>query len=100
MGSTYPDERLAREVADVADGLGVTDIAVCFDADSSGRSGSARLADLIKKCSAADVREVSPPDGLDLTDWAAVDPSLALQIAPRPSLPPADLSPLLPDLGM
>ena len=100
MGSTYPDERLAREVADVADGVGVTDIAVCFDADSSGRSGSARLAELIEKCSAADVREVCPPDGLDLTDWAAGDPSLALQIAPRPNIPSSDTSLMIPDLSM
>ncbi len=51
-------------------------VAICFDADQSGRRGAARLTDLLSERGVPAIL-VFPPDGLDLTAWAAADPAWA-----------------------
>jgi Toprim-like len=76
LGAGYPDAR-------VADGL-VTglrhhpsvrgaEVAICLDSDPAGTAGSARLVELLAERNVA-ARECRPPDSLDLTTWASVEP--------------------------
>lgn len=66
-----------RHVADqlehaVNEGHVPVGVAVCFDADTAGRTGAARLTQYLT-ANGADVVNVEPPDGMDITDWAARD---------------------------
>ena len=77
LGAAYPDERVADGIAAArhpAAGLADTRVVVCFDDDPAGRAGGARLAELLRGREIAAV-SVTPPNGLDVTSWAAVDPA-------------------------
>jgi DNA primase len=74
LGSMYPDARVADAVASYAQAHAV-DVAVCFDCDpsESGAKGASRLVELLGDRSVRSVVNVVPPDGMDLSDWAAID---------------------------
>lgn len=76
LGSTYPDARVADEITSHTRRNDAATVAVCFDNDpsGSGAKGAARLRDLLEERS-VDVRVIAPPEGLDLNDWAATDPT-------------------------
>lgn len=98
LGSTYPDHRVARQIAAGIEEIGARRVVVCFDADEAGRTGSARLVELLASSGAEGVTELVPPDGLDLSDWArsgtemsealrsAATVDVAAKPAPGPSL--------------
>ncbi len=71
LGSTYPDRRLAQQITDAADEIGIGHIAICFDADEAGKNGSGRLKELLDATGIRNVTEVFPPEGHDLSEWAA-----------------------------
>ncbi len=77
LGSAYPDRRVATAIADGARALGEERIVVCFDADKAGRTGAARLVELLEAHGARDVAEAVPPSGLDLSDWAGTGTTFA-----------------------
>ena len=72
LGSMYPDARVADAVASYAQAH-AADVAVCFDCDpsESGAKGASRLMELLDDRSVRSVVNVVPPDGMDLSDWAA-----------------------------
>ena len=73
LGSTTPSrhvaEQLKQSIAHRRD-CGPS-IVICFDADQPGRSAAARLAGLLHECETDRVTIIEPPDGMDITDWAA-----------------------------
>jgi hypothetical protein len=74
--SAYPHPGLAGDLAIALHGhphLWGRRLVVCFDADTAGRGGAERLAELLDE-RGVPVETFSPPDGLDLTVWAAADP--------------------------
>ena len=56
-------------------GLHGAEVVICFDGDSAGAAGSARLVELLAERDVP-ASECRPPDGLDLTTWSAVDASM------------------------
>lgn len=68
LGSTYPDVRMAEQISNIATNRAER-VIVCFDADDAGRTGSKRLAGLLH-AHGTDVVELSPPEGLDLSEWS------------------------------
>lgn len=52
-------------------------VVVCFDADAQGRAAASRVADELSTAGVNDVWMVTPPAGLDLTDWIQIDASAA-----------------------
>lgn len=74
LGSMYPDARVADAIASYARDHAV-DVAVCFDCDlsQSGAKGASLLVELLDDRSVQSVVNVVPPDGMDLSDWAAID---------------------------
>ena len=72
LGTTTPSRHVAKQLRQaqnrIADGSSV--IVVCFDADHAGRTGAARLTELLAEHDTGSIT-VEPPDGKDLSDWAA-----------------------------
>lgn len=73
LGSMYPDGRVADAIAGFVRDNDVA-VAVCFDCDvsESGAKGATKLIGLLAERGITDVDNVVPPDGMDLSDWAAV----------------------------
>lgn len=73
LGSMYPDGRVADAIAGFVRDNDVA-VAVCFDCDvsESGAKGATKLIGLLAERGIVDVDNVVPPDGMDLSDWAAV----------------------------
>jgi hypothetical protein len=79
LGAAYPDRRVADGIVHGSrqiPGPPSSAVIVCFDNDPAGRTGATRLIELLAE---GDVTATSvlPPDGLDLTAWAATDPNWA-----------------------
>ena len=84
LGAAYPDERVADGIAAAphpAPGLADTRVVVCFDDDPAGRAGGARLAELLRGREIPAV-SVTPPNGLDVTSWATIDPAWYVVLTP------------------
>ncbi len=98
LGASYPDDRVADAIVAGAAGR---PIVVCFDSDTAGRSATHRLVELFHvRGVQADV--VSPPDGMDVSDWWMHDPatvsrSLRCRVLPAPSV--AGVTIALPSTG-
>ncbi len=75
LGSAFPDVRVADQITSYAHCDAAT-VAVCFDNDpsGSGAKGAARLRDLLDE-RRVDVRVIVPPERMDLTEWAAAEPT-------------------------
>lgn len=73
LGSMYPDGRVADEIASFVRDNDVA-VVVCFDCDvsASGAKGATKLIGLLEERGICDVDNIVPPDGMDLSDWAAV----------------------------
>ena len=73
LGSMYPDGRVADAIAGFVRDHDVG-VAVCFDCDvsESGAKGAAKLIELLNERQVGDIVNVTPPDQMDLSDWAAV----------------------------
>lgn len=84
LGTAAFDRRAAQLVASSATQLG-RPILVCFDADAAGEAGATRAANYLSEASAIKVRLVTPPSGLDLTDWVLNKASSAPISLARPS---------------
>ena len=102
LGAAYPDGRVADGItatvnADPALRHGTID--VCFDNDAAGRAGAKRLVELLADRQLT-VANVTPPDGLDITEWALRDHLWSTALTPRtppPTLtPPASVVPARP----
>lgn len=107
LGSMYPDGRVADEIAGFVRDHDVA-VAVCFDCDvsESGAKGAAKLIELLNDRDVGDIANVSPPDGMDLSDWAAVSNEwvdvfdrAAVVGVNAPSMPLLSAGPSM-DLGM
>lgn len=100
LGSMYPDQRVAGEIAAYVHDHDVA-VAVCFDCDpsESGAKGAARLIDLLDERSVT-AANVVPPDGMDLSDWAATTTDWIAEFDAIGS-PAIDqlMEPALPDVG-
>lgn len=72
LGSMYPDARVADAIAGYAADRNVA-VAVCFDCDpsESGAKGAAKLIELLEQRSVSAVTNITPPAGMDLSEWAA-----------------------------
>ncbi len=72
LGSMYPDARVADAITEYGAGRSVS-VVVCFDCDESqaGAKGAAKLIELLEERSVRSVTNVTPPAGMDLSDWAA-----------------------------
>lgn len=86
LGSQYPDARVVEAITATIERsprLDGSTVVVCFDADRAGRAGAERLCALLGE---RDVphRAVSPPEGLDLTAWAARDAEWPSRLDPAP----------------
>lgn len=80
LGSTASIQHVARELIHALDdGNAPRSVAVCFDADEAGRDGAARLIDRLES-SGIDAVNVEPPDGMDITDWASINPHWTDQV--------------------
>ena len=72
LGSQYPDRRVVDSITTTMErspALAAATVVVCFDGDPSGRAGAERLCGLLAERGIPQ-RQLSPPDGHDLTDWA------------------------------
>ena len=72
LGSQYPDRRVVDSITTTMErssALAAATVIVCFDGDPSGRAGAERLCGLLAERGIPQ-RQLSPPDGHDLTDWA------------------------------
>jgi hypothetical protein len=102
LGSQYPDARVADAIAATMDRsalLREATAVVCFDGDEAGRAGGDRLARLLDERRVRH-RLVTPPEGLDLTGWAATDPGWTGRLAPAgPTLPAVSTSLQPPSAG-
>jgi len=101
LGATYAESRVADGIAAArhpAAGLADTRVVVCFDDDPSGHAGSARLSELLA-ARAVPVSTLTPPDGLDLTGLALVDPAWPTTLPATETLPTATQSPPAPRGG-
>ncbi len=90
LGATYPDHRLADTLlaAQRADpALRDARVVICFDADDPGRRGAAQLTSLLNPRGVSPV-VVEPPDGLDLTGWAAEAPRWTTSLPHAVDAPP------------
>lgn len=74
LGTAAPNHRAARQLRQATgrSGAGALGIAICFDADQSGRAGAARLAELLAEHDTVSVT-VEPPGGMDLSEWATAN---------------------------
>lgn len=98
LGAAYPDGR-------VADGITATvnadptlrdgTIDVCFDNDAAGRAGATRLVELLADRHLA-ATAVTPPDGLDVTEWALHDRMWSTAVTCRTPPPPPPRPPPTP----
>lgn len=71
LGSMYPDARVADAIATYSREHHAR-VAVCFDCDPSeaGAKGATKPIELLEERGVEDVVNVTPPDGMDLSDWA------------------------------
>jgi hypothetical protein len=86
LGSQYPDDRVVDAITETTQRsprLAESTVFVCFDADPSGRAGADRLCALLG-ARGVPHQPVSPPDGMDLTAWAAAEPDWAIRLDPTP----------------
>jgi hypothetical protein len=103
LGSSYPDSRIADQVASRSREAGLT-VAVCFDSDlhGAGATGASRLMSLLDERDVT-VTNIEPPEGMDLSDWAATDPSWRAPFdalgALVESAAPSGLAPAEPDVS-
>jgi DNA primase len=80
LGAQTPDESVAARLANHADNTHTKLVVVC-DPDAAGKRVAEALVPLLDDCGHhADV--VTPPDGLDLNDWANRCPDWSGAIAP------------------
>ena len=89
LGAAYPDAAVANTITTIAAANNTTHLVVCFDNDPAGMAGATRLCELL------DLRHltaipVTPPTGMDLTNWAATDHTWADALtettpAPKPN---------------
>lgn len=87
LGAQTPDESVAARLANHADNTNTELVIVC-DPDAAGRRVADALVSLLGDCGHhADV--VTPPDGLDLNDWANRCPTWPDHI-PTPGHPDVD----------
>ena len=102
LGSMYPDARVAEAIATYAAERDVA-VVVCFDCDDSqsGAKGAHKLIELLEDRSVRSVANVTPPDGMDLSDWAAADGDWVVTFD---ELTPSGVGPLMersmPDPGI
>ena len=89
LGSQYPDRRVVDAVAAtmerspaLRDGM----VVVIFDGDDAGHAGRDRLVALLAE-RGVPVQAVTPPEGADLTVWAAGEPSWVTALPSPPQLP-------------
>ena len=90
LGSQYPDDRVVDAITETTQRsprLAGSTVLVCFDADPSGRAGADRLCALLG-ARGVPHQPVSPPDGMDLTAWAAAEKDWARRLDPTPRPPP------------
>lgn len=106
LGSMYPDGRVADAIAAYSRDTRAS-VAVCFDCDpsESGAKGAAKLIELLKERKVGTVVNVTPPDGVDLSDWASrsddwVAAFDALSVGGVASLMEVPTPPPGPDLGL
>ena len=110
LGAAYPDERIADRlvrVREVDAEIASATIVICFDADQPGRHGADRLINLLVDREVSAV-SVTPPEGCDLTTWAATTPDWSRHLpatatppTPQPTVTPQDPSvgPVLPPVA-
>jgi DNA primase len=96
LGCQYPDAHLADTIEitrDRSPRLWSATVVVCFDGDDAGRHGAERLAALFDQRRVPH-RVLAPPEGVDLSAWAATDPGWIGHLAPprNPSLADAPLA--------
>ena len=92
LGSQYPDDRVVDTITAtmerspaLRDGV----VVVCFDGDPAGHAGRDRLTALLA-ARGVPTSTLTPPDGLDLTRWAATDPGWVTRL---PVTGPASITP-------
>jgi DNA primase len=71
LGTWAADQVAVAELADTATTTGCR-LVVCFDGDEPGRTGADRFRRMLDD-RAIDAGVVTPPDGHDLSSWAATD---------------------------
>lgn len=97
LGSSYPDRTLADTLAACAAGR---PLVVCFDGDTAGKAGAARLCALLADREVIH-RVLIPPNGADVSDWARTDPDWTEHLATTISAvtsPPAHTPVLAPEM--
>jgi DNA primase len=98
LGAQQPGRRVADAIATTVHRsprlAGVT-VVVCFDGDDAGRSGRDRLAAALTERGIPH-RTVTPPDEVDLTDWAQTQPFWHRNLSQPP--PGTELTPAPPAL--
>ena len=87
LGAQTPDESVAARLANHAGNMGTQLVLVC-DPDAAGRRVADALIPLLDECG-HDAGVVTPPDGLDLNDWASRCPTWPDHI-PAPDRPERD----------
>lgn len=75
LGAQTPDESVASRLASHADNTKTSLVLVC-DPDEAGRRVADALVPLLAGCDHT-ARVITPPDGLDLNDWARREPAWA-----------------------
>jgi DNA primase len=89
LGAQHPSRRVSDRIATTIHRsprlAGVT-VVVCFDGDDAGQTGRDRLATALTERGIPH-RAVTPPDELDLTDWARTQPLWHHTITPPPPAP-------------
>jgi DNA primase len=78
LGAHTPDDAVAIRLANHATNRGL-DIALVCDPDDAGRRVADVLAPLLRREGIEPI-VVTPPDGLDLNDWALADPDWAIEL--------------------
>lgn len=72
LGAMTPNHRIAERLVKGAANLADPHpgFVICFDADPPGRSGAEHLLELLNEHTSVPIADVSPPEGMDLTDWS------------------------------
>jgi DNA primase len=81
LGASTPDASVAARLANHAANLDV-DLAVVCDPDAAGRHVAAALTGLLA-AHAIHPTVITPPDGVDLNNWALTDPTWAATLDRR-----------------
>jgi DNA primase len=90
LGAQTPDDSVAARLANHAANTGTRLVLVC-DPDPAGRRVAETLVPLLDGCGHT-AHVVTPPDGLDLNEWASHQPAWPDQI--RRSVTEADPVPI------